>query len=144
MNKNNIQRISFVFAVMLIIMFVLPSYAKTPSPSDFIKKIRYLGNYEIEYELSPDFPYKEITVVLFGKKGVVLRKNTIIKLQGPTGKFKVPMAALTHPKQTYFNFLIKDKDNSDVWGIITPSVIDGDKISIENPSGEGDAFFIND
>jgi hypothetical protein len=135
---------SVVLALLWIPIWVLPSYLKTPSPSSFIKKVRYLGNYEIEYELNPDFPYANISVIFFGKRGVVVRNNTVLSLQGLRGKFKVSSEALIHPKQTYFNFLIKDNQNSDVWGLITRSVIEGGGITIENPSGEGDAFFITD
>lgn len=115
-----------------------------PSPYDYVKRVYSTGDGKIEYELSPDFEYKNINVIFFGKREMVKRNNTSLVLTATHGSFKIPENVFIPPPQRWFNFVITDSNGCGRWGLVNevPIYREGNKIGIDNPSGEGDAFVL--
>lgn len=135
-------------SLFLILLSTIPTggafAAGCESPSDYVRKVHSTEYGKLYYELDPTLNYKEITVAFFGKRGQVRRNNTMVKLSSPTGTFVVPERALVPPAQLWFNFIVRDSAGCTRWGLVNemPLNIKGNLIGIDNPSGEGDAFFI--
>ena len=95
--------------------------------------------------MKPDFEYKKIFVEFFGRRGVVLRFNTIIELKNTSGIFEIPSEVFKPPAQRWFNFHIEDKNGNKIWGLVDYSaIINESKIDIDDVSGEGNAFLFLD
>lgn len=115
-----------------------------PSPYDYVKKVYSSGDGFIEYKLAPDFEYKNISVIFFGKRNMVMRNNTVLSLKEPQGKFKISDEVFIPPAQRWFNFTITDNDGCRRWALVNELPLQGEtnKISIDEPSGEGAAFVL--
>ncbi len=140
----------FALVVCIAALFSLVSCGSTgsvrncPSPYDYVKKVYSTGDGFIEYKLAPDFAYKNITVIFFGKRNMVMRNNSVLSLTEPQGKFKIPDEVFIPPAQRWFNFTITDNDGCRRWALVNEVPIQGEsnKISIDEPSGEGAAFVL--
>ncbi|WP_374088532.1 hypothetical protein [Methylomicrobium lacus] len=142
---NTSGRSLLLFAILLSTIPTGSAFAADcESPSDYVRKVYSTEEGKINYELDPALNYKEITVTFFGKRGQVKRNNTVVKLDSHTGTISVPESALAPPAQLWFNFIVKDSADCTRWGLVneTPLNIKDNLIGIDNPSGEGDAFFI--
>lgn len=134
-------------AVFALSIFFAPNSAisgKCESPSDFVVKVHSTQGGQIEYELKQDHKYHKMQVIFFGKKGHVMRKNTVVTLTSTKGTFTVPEKALIAPAQLWFNFVVVDDFGCKSWGLVNeaPLVSKGNIIKIDSPSGEGTAFYI--
>lgn len=114
------------------------------SPSDYALKVYSPDSKAIEYELKPLPDTQEITIVFFGKRGVVLRTNTIVTLPDVLGTLSVPERAMIEPPQKWFNFVVKDSNACERWGLVNEVPLQGagNRIGIDDPSGEGHAFLL--
>lgn len=138
---------SYVRIVTFLLAGVVVSptlFAECASPSNYVRKVFSSQPNIIEYELDQSINYDDISVIFYGKRGHVLRPNTVIKLDSLKGKFTVPDTALIKPRQSSFNFVIKDNKGCESWGLVNEAPVseEGNLIGINNPSGEGEAFYI--
>ena len=142
------KKLKFLLAAISILPILNIDTAiavRCESPYDFVQKVFSSSERTIEYRLDKSIQYREIKVVFFGKIDHVMRKNTTITLKSTEGVFSVPDQALIPPAQLWFNFLIRDSDDCKRWGLVNEIPIQGkgNLIGIDEPSGEGKAFYIN-
>jgi hypothetical protein len=116
------------------------------SPRDYIRRVYSQDKKTISYEIDKSISYREATVEFYGRRGHVLRKNTIIKLDHPKGQFTIPDSVFITPPQLWFNFVVIDEDGCRIWGLVNELPISetGNIIGIGNPSGEGGAFYLRE
>lgn len=141
---------SFTLVVCIVVILSLLSCSTTgpvrtcPTPYDYVKKVYSSGDGFIEYKLTPDFAYKSIAVIFYGKKNMVMRNNTVLSIKDLQGKFKIPEEVLIPPAQRWFNFIITDNDGCNRWALVNEVPLQGDdnKLSMDDPSGEGAAFVL--
>lgn len=138
---------SCIRLILLCVIGIITSptlMAECASPTDYVRKVFSSQQNVIEYELDQSIKYHDISVIFYGKRGHVLRRNTEIKLDSPKGKFVVPNTALIKPPQSSFNFVITDDEGCKRWGLVNEMPIsgEGNLIGINNPSNEGEAFYL--